>query len=126
MRGYHDRPGGPHAEVVALAAAGEWARGATAIVTLEPCNHTGRTGPCSEALLAAGVSRVIVAVADPWPPASGGVERLRSAGVDVVDLPAPGTCSPDAAAGMAAAEDVNRVWLTAHPRVARSSPGRPG
>ncbi len=118
--GYHDRPGGPHAEVVALAAAGEWARGATAVVTLEPCNHTGRTGPCSEALVAAGVRRVIVAVADPWPPAAGGVDRLRAAGVDVVDLPAlvNSGCSVDslreaAAAAVSASEDVNRVWLTA-------------
>ncbi|MGS0686546.1 bifunctional diaminohydroxyphosphoribosylaminopyrimidine deaminase/5-amino-6-(5-phosphoribosylamino)uracil reductase RibD [Nakamurella sp. GG22] len=118
--GYHDRPGGPHAEVVALAAAGEWARGATAVVTLEPCNHTGRTGPCSEALVAAGVSRVIVAVADPWPPAAGGVDRLRAAGVDVVDLPAlvNSGCPVDslreaAVAVVSASEDVNRVWLTA-------------
>jgi diaminohydroxyphosphoribosylaminopyrimidine deaminase/5-amino-6-(5-phosphoribosylamino)uracil reductase len=117
--GYHDRPGGPHAEVVALAAAGEWARGATAVVTLEPCNHTGRTGPCSEALVAAGVGRVIVAVADPWPPAAGGVERLRAAGVDVVDLPALVRSGADCPAGAAAvaavlaSEDVNRVWLTA-------------
>ncbi len=111
--GYHDRPGGPHAEIVALAAAGEWAQGSTAVVTLEPCNHSGRTGPCTEALVAAGVRRVVVAVSDPWPPAAGGVERLRSAGVDVIDLPALGGCSPDVAAGVAAAEDVNRVWLTA-------------
>ena len=71
--GFHERPGGPHAEVAALSAAGPLARGATAVVTLEPCNHTGRTGPCSEALIAAGVTRVIVAVRDPWPPAAGGI-----------------------------------------------------
>src|SRR5947209_195527 len=65
-------PGGPHAEVVALDAAGEQARGATVCVTLEPCAHTGRTGPCTDALIAAGVSRVIFAVADPNLEAMGG------------------------------------------------------
>src|SRR5215471_9543085 len=63
--GWHERPGGPHAEVAALAAAGERARGGTAVVTLEPCAHTGRTGPCTAALLAAGITRVVVAVQDP-------------------------------------------------------------
>lgn len=109
--GWHERPGGPHAEVVALAAAGEWARGATAVVTLEPCNHSGRTGPCSEALIAAGVARVIVPVPDPWLPAAGGMQQLRAGGVDVVDLSA----CPDreTVAAVDAAQDVNRVWLTA-------------
>src|SRR4051794_3720999 len=78
--GWHERHGGPHAEINALASAGPRARGATAVVTLEPCNHTGRTGPCSEALIAAGVARVVVSVADPNPVAAGGAERLRSAG----------------------------------------------
>jgi diaminohydroxyphosphoribosylaminopyrimidine deaminase/5-amino-6-(5-phosphoribosylamino)uracil reductase len=109
--GFHQRAGGPHAEVVALADAGEWANGATAVVTLEPCNHTGRTGPCSAALIAAGVSRVVVAVDDPWLPAAGGIDRLRAARVEVVDLARVQT--PDALAAVAAAEDVNRVWLTA-------------
>lgn len=77
-------PGGPHAEVVALQQAGARARGGTAVVTLEPCDHTGRTGPCSEALLAAGVARVVVAVPEPTGLAAGGAERLRAAGVDVV------------------------------------------
>ncbi|UOY02743.1 bifunctional diaminohydroxyphosphoribosylaminopyrimidine deaminase/5-amino-6-(5-phosphoribosylamino)uracil reductase RibD [Blastococcus sp. PRF04-17] len=77
-------PGGPHAEVVALAAAGERARGGTAVVTLEPCAHTGRTGPCADALLAAGIARVVVAVPEPTELAAGGAERLRAAGVDVV------------------------------------------
>ncbi|MEI4270851.1 bifunctional diaminohydroxyphosphoribosylaminopyrimidine deaminase/5-amino-6-(5-phosphoribosylamino)uracil reductase RibD [Klenkia sp. LSe6-5] len=77
-------PGGAHAEVVALAQAGERARGGTAVVTLEPCDHTGRTGPCSEALLAASVTRVVVAVPEPTGLAAGGAERLRAAGVDVV------------------------------------------
>jgi len=76
--------GGPHAEVVALADAGERARGGTAVVTLEPCAHTGRTGPCAEALLAAGVSRVVFAVEDPNPQAAGGAQVLRGAGVDVL------------------------------------------
>jgi diaminohydroxyphosphoribosylaminopyrimidine deaminase / 5-amino-6-(5-phosphoribosylamino)uracil reductase len=82
--GATDPPGGPHAEVLALAQAGERARGGTAVVTLEPCAHTGRTGPCADALLAAGVSRVVVAVPEPTELAGGGAERLRSAGVDVV------------------------------------------
>jgi diaminohydroxyphosphoribosylaminopyrimidine deaminase / 5-amino-6-(5-phosphoribosylamino)uracil reductase len=76
-------PGGPHAEVQALAQAGERARGGTAVVTLEPCAHTGRTGPCAEALVAAGVARVVVAVPEPTRLAGGGAARLRAAGVDV-------------------------------------------
>jgi diaminohydroxyphosphoribosylaminopyrimidine deaminase/5-amino-6-(5-phosphoribosylamino)uracil reductase len=77
-------PGGPHAEVVALAQAGERARGGTAVVTLEPCAHTGRTGPCADALIRAGVARVVVAVPEPTELAGGGAERLRAAGVEVV------------------------------------------
>jgi len=76
-------PGGPHAEVSALAQAGDRARGGTAVVTLEPCAHTGRTGPCADALLAAGITRVVVAVPEPTQLAGGGVARLRAAGVDV-------------------------------------------
>lgn len=81
--GCHRGAGTPHAEVDALRSAGEAARGATAVVTLEPCNHTGRTGPCSEALIAAGVARVVFAQADPHAIASGGAARLRDAGVEV-------------------------------------------
>lgn len=76
--------GGPHAEVVALAAAGAGARGGTAVVTLEPCAHTGRTGPCTEALLAAGIAKVVYALDDPNPIARGGAQRLREAGLTVI------------------------------------------
>ena len=81
--GYHRGAGTPHAEVDALASAGSAARGAIAVVTLEPCNHTGRTGPCAQALLAAGVARVVFAQSDPNPLAAGGATTLRDAGVDV-------------------------------------------
>ena len=82
--GWHQAVGGPHAEVEALTAAGPAARGSTAYVTLEPCNHHGRTGPCTEALIAAGVRAVVVATPDPDPRVDGrGIERLRAAGVDV-------------------------------------------
>jgi diaminohydroxyphosphoribosylaminopyrimidine deaminase/5-amino-6-(5-phosphoribosylamino)uracil reductase len=82
-RGYTRPPGGAHAEIEALRRAGKQARGATAYVTLEPCNHHGRTGPCSEALIAAGVTRVVFGVRDPHPVARGGLERLRRARVAV-------------------------------------------
>ena len=82
--GWHEMAGGPHAEIVALRAAGATAKGATAYVTLEPCSHHGRTPPCVEALLEAGVSRVVVASTDPNPQVNGqGLERLRTAGVAV-------------------------------------------
>lgn len=82
--GFHRRAGEPHAEVHALAEAGSRARGATAYVTLEPCCHHGRTGPCTEALIEAGVKTVIVASEDPNPKVAGqGLARLRAAGIDV-------------------------------------------
>jgi diaminohydroxyphosphoribosylaminopyrimidine deaminase/5-amino-6-(5-phosphoribosylamino)uracil reductase len=82
--GYHQRAGGPHAEIAALASLRGGARGATLYVTLEPCCHTGRTGPCTEAILLAGLRRVVVGCGDPNPIVNGrGVARLRRAGVQV-------------------------------------------
>ncbi|MGH3414098.1 MAG: bifunctional diaminohydroxyphosphoribosylaminopyrimidine deaminase/5-amino-6-(5-phosphoribosylamino)uracil reductase RibD [Marmoricola sp.] len=81
--GLHRGAGTPHAEAIALAAAGAAARGTTAVVTLEPCHHTGRTGPCSEALAEAGVARVVYARTDPNPVARGGAAHLLGSGVDV-------------------------------------------
>ena len=84
--GYHRRRGTPHAETLALDLAGEAARGATLYVTLEPCDHHGRTPPCSEAILEAGIRRVVLAMRDPHPVVAGsGVARLRSAGLDLVE-----------------------------------------
>ncbi|WP_442786442.1 bifunctional diaminohydroxyphosphoribosylaminopyrimidine deaminase/5-amino-6-(5-phosphoribosylamino)uracil reductase RibD [Leptothoe sp. PORK10 BA2] len=82
--GFHPQVGQPHAEVFALRAAGDKAQGATLYVNLEPCNHTGRTPPCTEAVLQAGIATVVIGMADPNPQASGGIERLRAAGVTVI------------------------------------------
>lgn len=104
--------GGPHAEVRALAAAGTRARGAMAVVTLEPCAHIGRTGPCTDALLAAGVMHVVHLVTDPNPAAAGGAAVLRRAGVVVTDAAA---LHPDLAA--AATHDLRGfLTLVAHGR----------
>ena len=103
--GYHRGAGTPHAEAAALREAGESARGTTAVVTLEPCHHTGRTGPCSQALIDAGVARVVFAQADPNPVATGGEGALRAAGVEV-------------SAGLLAdqARALNRAWTFAMDR----------
>lgn len=91
--GFHQYEWRDHAEIVALKSAGDRARGATLYVTLEPCNHTGRTGPCTEAIIAAGVQRVVAAMDDPNPVNSGrGLDRLRAAGVDVIT----GVCEEEA------------------------------
>jgi diaminohydroxyphosphoribosylaminopyrimidine deaminase/5-amino-6-(5-phosphoribosylamino)uracil reductase len=105
--GWHHGAGTPHAEIDALSRVTD-ARGLTAVVTLEPCNHTGRTGPCSEALIAAGVARVVYAVSDPGHESAGGAERLRAAGVEVV----PGVLADEVAFFL-------HIWLTA---VARRRP----
>ena len=99
-RGHHRGAGTPHAEVTALADAGSRARGATAVVTLEPCRHTGRTGPCTQALMDAGIARVVFACADPTSAASGGGAVLRAAGVDVI-----------AGVGEEEAAHANRAWV---------------
>jgi diaminohydroxyphosphoribosylaminopyrimidine deaminase / 5-amino-6-(5-phosphoribosylamino)uracil reductase len=91
-------PGGPHAEAAALAVAGAAARGATVYVTLEPCAHHGRTPPCADALVSAGVRRVVIGMEDPDPLVAGrGIQRLREAGVEVV----VGVCSPQVGAQLA-------------------------
>ncbi|MFD7093323.1 bifunctional diaminohydroxyphosphoribosylaminopyrimidine deaminase/5-amino-6-(5-phosphoribosylamino)uracil reductase RibD [Streptomyces xanthophaeus] len=100
--GVHRGPGTPHAEVAALQQADGRQRGATAVVTLEPCDHQGRTGPCSKALIEAGVRRVLYAVADPNRVAAGGARRLRDAGIEVVG-----------GVLQAEAETVLEMWLTA-------------
>jgi diaminohydroxyphosphoribosylaminopyrimidine deaminase/5-amino-6-(5-phosphoribosylamino)uracil reductase len=100
--GFHRGAGTAHAEADALAHAGDRARGTTAVVTLEPCNHTGRTGPCAAALVAAGVRRVVFAQPDPNPAAAGGAATLRAAGVEV----GSGLLVDEA-------RDLNRVWTFA-------------
>jgi diaminohydroxyphosphoribosylaminopyrimidine deaminase / 5-amino-6-(5-phosphoribosylamino)uracil reductase len=100
--GFHRGAGSPHAEAAALAEAGAQARGSTAVVTLEPCNHTGRTGPCAQALIDAGVRRVVFAQPDPNPVAAGGADALKAAGVEV----RWGLMEPEARA-------VNRAWTFA-------------
>ncbi len=100
--GYHRGAGTPHAEAAALTEAGAAARGATAVVTLEPCNHTGRTGPCAQALVAAGVARVVFAQPDPNPVAAGGERTLREADIEV-----------DYGLHEREARELNRAWTFA-------------
>jgi diaminohydroxyphosphoribosylaminopyrimidine deaminase/5-amino-6-(5-phosphoribosylamino)uracil reductase len=87
--GWHERKGGPHAELVALSAAGERARGGTLHVTLEPCAAWGSTPPCVDAIVEAGIARVVVGARDPNPEMAGGIERLRAAGVEVEEAGGP-------------------------------------
>lgn len=121
-RGGHLRAGEPHAEVYALAEAGELARGATAYVTLEPCAHHGRTPPCAEALIAAGVAEVVIAVRDVNPQVAGrGLKRLRDAGIHVRD----GLLAEQAQAqnlGFLRVMAGGRPWLRA--KIALSADGR--
>jgi diaminohydroxyphosphoribosylaminopyrimidine deaminase/5-amino-6-(5-phosphoribosylamino)uracil reductase len=101
--GWHRGAGTAHAEVDALSKLAEVPAGATAVVTLEPCNHTGRTGPCAQALIAAGISRVVYATSDPGAVSGGGAQTLRDAGVEVIGGVLEGLAS-----------DQNRFWLTAN------------
>jgi diaminohydroxyphosphoribosylaminopyrimidine deaminase/5-amino-6-(5-phosphoribosylamino)uracil reductase len=99
--GFHDRVNSAdHAEVVAISAAGDKAKGATIVVTLEPCNHTGSTGPCTQAIIDAGIETVVYAVADPNPEAAGGAKILSTAGIKVIS----GVCETEAVYS-------NRAWL---------------
>ena len=98
FEGATEPPGGPHAEVVALRSAGEAARGATLASTLEPCSHHGRTPPCVDAIVAAGVARVVVGIEDPDPHVRGeGIAQLRAAGIEV----ATGACADEVRAQLA-------------------------
>jgi diaminohydroxyphosphoribosylaminopyrimidine deaminase/5-amino-6-(5-phosphoribosylamino)uracil reductase len=110
--GFHTYFGSAHAEVNALAAAGEHARGATLFVTLEPCNHQGKTPPCSDALIAAGVRRVVCAVGDPFGESGGGAERLRAAGIEVEFGPGAADARELNAPFFFAATGPPRPWVT--------------
>ena len=110
--GFHARYGEAHAEAVALAAAGEVAHGATVFVTLEPCNHQGHTPPCVDALIAAGVTRVVAAMPDPNPLAQGGAARLRAAGITVEFGVEEVAARELNAAFVFAASGATRPWVT--------------
>jgi diaminohydroxyphosphoribosylaminopyrimidine deaminase/5-amino-6-(5-phosphoribosylamino)uracil reductase len=111
--GWHERRGEAHAEVNALRAAGERARGATLYVSLEPCTHHGATPPCTDAIIAAGVERVVVGIRDPNPKVSGGgVGRLREAGIDVEVVEGePAWQSRDLNAGYLSVHERGRPWV---------------
>ncbi len=109
--GWHDGPGQPHAEAVAIAAAGDGARGATLVCTLEPCSHTGRTGPCTQAVIGAGITRVVIGALDPLERTRGeGVRILRDAGIEVV---------------VAGGDDADRAREAASPFLTWAATGRP-
>jgi diaminohydroxyphosphoribosylaminopyrimidine deaminase / 5-amino-6-(5-phosphoribosylamino)uracil reductase len=109
--GYHARYGGDHAEVVALRAAGEQAVGSTAYVTLEPCAHTGQTPPCSAALIAAGVRRVVASIRDPNSVAAGGLEALARAGIET-EVGLEGDAARELNAPFIFAQHSDRPWVT--------------
>ncbi|MCG6872451.1 MAG: bifunctional diaminohydroxyphosphoribosylaminopyrimidine deaminase/5-amino-6-(5-phosphoribosylamino)uracil reductase RibD, partial [Gammaproteobacteria bacterium] len=109
---WHERAGEAHAEIRALEAAGEGARGATVYVTLEPCDHQGRTGPCTPALIRAGVERVVAAMADPNPAATGGGARLRDAGIHL-DMGLMQQAARDLNPGFVSRMERKRPWVRA-------------
>ncbi len=122
--GFHERAGAAHAEVNALADAarrGHDPRGATMYATLEPCNHHGRTGPCVDAVIAAGIARVVVAMAEPWAGAAHGADRLRAAGI-AVDLGLEESAARDLNIGFVAR--VTRGWPWVRTKLAASLDGR--
>src|SRR5699024_1975778 len=120
--GATEAPGGRHAEIVALDAAGTRAAGATLVVTLEPCSHTGRTGPCTERIISEGIAEVAYGCPDPGPDSGGGARALREAGVTVVDE------EPGAETGTDPGTDPSTVLCAdgpLRPWLHRQSTGRP-
>jgi diaminohydroxyphosphoribosylaminopyrimidine deaminase / 5-amino-6-(5-phosphoribosylamino)uracil reductase len=109
--GFHSRFGEPHAEVMALAMAGERARGSTLYATLEPCAHHGKTPPCADAIIAAGIMRVVIATLDPNPAAAGGIKKLKEAGV-AVDMGIRGSEARELNAAFFHSAESGRPWVT--------------